>query len=148
MVHPCDNHVMLFRAGQFKYPAVQRYVHDLTGEMGEHLDSIASSLSMFIEIGSFLTPYPRSLYQQHPLMLIAGVPTIRFAQKHAAANLLNLSTVATFFSAVTATTMQFSFDQTGTPLADAVNGFWFTSLVFSIGAAVNSLLGLTWKQAM
>ncbi|CAL1699128.1 unnamed protein product [Somion occarium] len=113
--------------GQFKYPAVQRYVHDLSTEMGEHLDSITSSLSMFIEI---------------------GVPTIRFAQKHAAANLLNLSTVATFFSAVTATTMQFSFDQTGNPLADSVNGFWFTSLVFSIGAAVNSLLGLTWKQAM
>ncbi|KAI0701045.1 WD40 repeat-like protein [Cytidiella melzeri] len=113
--------------GQFKYPAVQRYLHDLTGEMGEHLDSITSSLSVFIEI---------------------GVPTIRFAQKHAAANLLNLSTVATFFSAVTATTMQFSFDQTDTNLANSVNGFWFTSLVFSIGAAVNSLLGLTWKQAM
>ncbi|KAI0346641.1 WD40 repeat-like protein [Trametopsis cervina] len=113
--------------GQFKYPAVQRYLHDLTGEMGEHLDSITSSLSIFIEI---------------------GVPTIRFAQKHAAANLLNLSTVATFFSAVTATTMQFSFDQVDTNLANSVNGFWFTSLVFSIGAAVNSLLGLTWKQAM
>ncbi|KAI0090434.1 WD40-repeat-containing domain protein [Irpex rosettiformis] len=113
--------------GQFKYPAVQRYLHDLTGEMGEHLDSITSSLSIFIEI---------------------GVPTIRFAQKHAAANLLNLSTVATFFSAVTATTMQFSFDQTDSNLANSVNGFWFTSLVFSIGAAVNSLLGLTWKQAM
>ncbi len=77
-----------------------------------------------------------------------GVPTIRNAQKHAAANLLNLSTVATFFSAVTATTMQFSFDQTGNALSDSVNGFWFTSLVFSIGAAVNSLLGVTWKQAM
>ena len=62
--------------------------------------------------------------------------------------MLNLSTVATFFSAVTATTMQFSFDQTNTSLANSVNGFWFTSLVFSIGAAVNSLLGLTWKQAM
>lgn len=37
--------------GQFKYPAVQRYLHDLTTEMGEHLDSITSSLSMFIEIG-------------------------------------------------------------------------------------------------
>ncbi len=36
---------------QFKYPAVQRYLHDLTGEMGEHLDSITSSLSIFIEIG-------------------------------------------------------------------------------------------------
>lgn len=112
---------------QFKYPAVQRYLHDLTSEMGEHLDSITSSLQIFIEI---------------------GVPTIRFAQKHAAANLLNLSTVATFFSAVTATTMQFSFDQVDGPLQNSVNGFWFTSLVFSIGAAVNSLLGLTWKQAM
>ncbi|EMD35391.1 hypothetical protein CERSUDRAFT_116166 [Gelatoporia subvermispora B] len=113
--------------GQFRYPAVQRYIHDLSAEMGEHLDSITSSLSIFIEI---------------------GVPTIRFAQKHASQNLLNLSTVATFFSAVTATTMQFSFTDTHHPLADAVNGFWFTSLVFSIGAAVNSLLGLTWKQAM
>ncbi|KAI0948106.1 hypothetical protein AcW1_009704 [Taiwanofungus camphoratus] len=113
--------------GQFKYPAVQRYLHDLTSEMGEHLDSITSSLSIFVEI---------------------GVPTIRFAQQHASQNLLNLSTVATFFSAVTATTMQFSYTMTNTPLAQWVNTFWFISLVFSIGAAVNSLLGLTWKQAM
>ena len=77
-----------------------------------------------------------------------GVHTIRFAQKHASQNLLNLSTVATFFSAVTATTMQFSFNMTANPLQNAVNSFWFTSLVFSIGAAVNSLLGVTWKQAM
>ncbi|KAI5118541.1 hypothetical protein M0805_008482 [Coniferiporia weirii] len=113
--------------GQFKYPAVQRYLHDLCAEMGDHLDTITSSLSMFLEI---------------------GIPTIRFAQKHAAANLLNLSTVATFFSAVTATTLQFSFDTTGSPVADAVNSFWFLSLVFSIASAVNSLLGVTWKQAM
>lgn len=76
------------------------------------------------------------------------MPTIRFAQKHGATNLLNLSTVATFFSAVTATTMQFSYALERTPIADTVNSFWFASLVFSIGAAVNSLLGLTWKQAM
>jgi len=36
---------------QFRYPAVQRYIHDITGEMGDHLDSITSTLSMFIEIG-------------------------------------------------------------------------------------------------
>ncbi|KAH8113819.1 WD40 repeat-like protein [Phellopilus nigrolimitatus] len=113
--------------GQFKYPAVQRYLHDLCTEMGDHLDTITSSLSMFLEI---------------------GIPTIRFAQKHAADNLLNLSTVATFFSAVTATTLQFSFDEKGHPLSDAVNSFWFLSLVFSIASAVNSLLGVTWKQAM
>ena len=76
------------------------------------------------------------------------MPTIRFAQKHGATNLLNLSTVATFFSAVTATSLQFSYALQQTLIADAVNSFWFASLVFSIGAAVNSLLGLTWKQAM
>ncbi|TFK73519.1 WD40 repeat-like protein [Pluteus cervinus] len=114
-------------SGQFRYPAVQRYIHDLTTEMGEHIDSITTTLSMFIEV---------------------GVPTIRFAQKHGATNLLNLSTVATFFSAVTATTLQFSFDLERSPASDAVNCFWFGSLVFSIAAAVNSLLGLTWKQAM
>ncbi|EPT02101.1 hypothetical protein FOMPIDRAFT_1029426 [Fomitopsis schrenkii] len=113
--------------GQFKYPAVQRYLHDLTTEMGEHLDNITAALSVFIEI---------------------GVPTIRFAQEHASQNLLNLSTVATFFSAVTATTMQFSYNMTDGVIAQAVNCFWFISLVFSIQAAVNSLLGLTWKQAM
>ncbi|KAK7044558.1 catabolite degradation [Favolaschia claudopus] len=118
-------------SGQFRYPAVQRYVHDLTVEMGEHLDSINSTLAMFVEV---------------------GVPTIRFGQKHKTDNLvsflLNLSTVATFFSAVTATTLQFSFELVENPIQHAVNGFWFSSLVFSIAAAVNSLVGLTWKQAM
>ncbi|KAI9509319.1 WD40 repeat-like protein [Russula earlei] len=113
--------------GQFRYPSVQRYLHDLLSEIGGHIESITSSLSVFVEI---------------------GVPTIRFAQEHGAANLLNLSTVATFFSAVTATTLQYTFESHSTPLEDAVNAFWFTSLVFSIAAAVNSLLGLTWKQAM
>jgi hypothetical protein len=113
-------------SGQFRYPAVQRYIQDLAVEMGEHIDSITSTLSMFIEV---------------------GVPTIRFAQKHGATNLLNLSTVSTFFSAVTATTIQFSY-QLQSPISAAVNSFWFLSLVFSIAAAVNSLLGLTWKQAM
>ncbi|KXN92165.1 hypothetical protein AN958_09257 [Leucoagaricus sp. SymC.cos] len=104
-----------------------RYLNDLSIEMGEHIDGITSTLSIFIEV---------------------GVPIIRFAQKHGATNLLNLSTVATFFSAVTATTMQFSFANNDSHIAQAVNCFWFGSLVFSIAAAVNSLLGLTWKQAM
>lgn len=77
-----------------------------------------------------------------------GVPTIRFAQEHGARNLLNLSTVATFFSAVTASTMQFSYGLDHSQISDSVNLFWFTSMVFSIAAAVNSLLGVTWKQAM
>jgi hypothetical protein len=68
--------------GQFKFPSVGSYLHDLTNEMAEHLENITSSLATFIEV---------------------GVPTIRFVQKHGASSLTNLSTVATFFSAVTAT---------------------------------------------
>ncbi|KAG2064611.1 hypothetical protein BDR04DRAFT_1162387 [Suillus decipiens] len=123
----CIGHSSQLVSGQFRYPAVQRYIHDLTTEIGEHVDSIIVNLSMFIEI---------------------GVPTIWFAQQHATGNLLNLSTIATFFSAVTATTLQFSYQLTDGVLEKSVNAFWFSSLVFSIAAAVNSLLGLTWKQAM
>jgi hypothetical protein len=36
---------------QFKYPAVQRYIHDLTSEMIEHIDNMTSTVSMFVEIG-------------------------------------------------------------------------------------------------
>jgi hypothetical protein len=82
------------------------------------------------------------------LICDVGIPTIRFAQQHGASNFLNLSTIATFFSAVTATTLQYSYQNVGTGVADVVNGFWFTSLVFSLAAAVNSLLGLTWKQSV
>lgn len=136
--------IILFE-GQFKYPAVQRYLHDLTTEMGEHLDNITAALSVFIEIGALHCTLTNPIV---PTKLLTGVPTIRFAQEHASQNLLNLSTVATFFSAVTATTMQFSYNMTDGVIAQAVNCFWFISLVFSIQAAVNSLLGLTWKQAM
>lgn len=114
-------------AGQFRFPGVTRYVHDLSTEIGEHLENITNALVVFVEI---------------------GVPTIRFVQKHGSANLLNLSTIATFFSAVTATTIQYSFDRNKTLLDAWVNAFWYSSLVFSIASAVNSLIGLTWKQAM
>lgn len=46
--------VIMFQAyliGHFRYPSVQRYVHDLSTEMGEHIDNITSTLSMFIEVG-------------------------------------------------------------------------------------------------
>jgi hypothetical protein len=39
--------------GHFRYPSVQRYLHDLVSEIGEHIESITSSLSVFIEIGLF-----------------------------------------------------------------------------------------------
>ncbi|TFK53913.1 hypothetical protein OE88DRAFT_1732658 [Heliocybe sulcata] len=104
-----------------------QYLHDRSVQFGEHLEQITSALQRFMHL---------------------GIPTIRFTQHHSANNLQNLATTATFLSAVTATTLQFSYPQNRSHLAIAVNGFWFSSLVLSIGAAVNSVLGLTWKQAM
>lgn len=55
--------------GQFRYPGVTRYVHDLSTEIGEHLENITAALVVFVEV---------------------GVPTIKFGQKHGTANLVRL----------------------------------------------------------
>ncbi|KAF8595381.1 WD40 repeat-like protein [Ceratobasidium sp. AG-I] len=113
--------------GQLKFVAVAQYINDLTEDLGVHMDSMKASLTIFIEV---------------------GVPTIRFSQKHTATGLQNLSTVATFFSGVTATTLQVSYEETGSPLPDLVNALWISSLVFSIASAINSQLAYHWRAAM
>ncbi|KIJ59079.1 hypothetical protein HYDPIDRAFT_190627 [Hydnomerulius pinastri MD-312] len=112
---------------QFLNPPVQRYINDLSTEIGDQLESIADMLNLFIE---------------------NRIPTIKFQQQRSSSNLSNLSTVSTVFSAVTATTLQFSYGTAGKAVTDTVNAFWFSSLVFSIAATVSALLGQTWKQAM
>jgi WD repeat-containing protein 26 len=114
-------------AGSFATPAIRKYVHEISGEMGIHLETITRALHDFVEV---------------------GVPAIRFSQKASGQNLLNLSTIATFFSGVTATTAQYSFDKNYNILEWMTNLFFFGSLVLSISAAINSLLGFTWKHAM
>lgn len=74
------------------------------------------------------------------------MPAIRYEQKRGAAVLLALSTGATFFSGVTATMLQISYSVSHNPVITIVNTFWFCSLVLSIGAAINSLLAMVWKQ--
>ncbi|KAG8707654.1 hypothetical protein FRC09_001682, partial [Ceratobasidium sp. 395] len=127
--------------GQLKFVAVTRYINDLSEDLGEHMDRMKDSLDNFIDV---------------------GVPTIRFSQKHTATGLQNLSTVATFFSGVTATTLQVyrclgvakrvtydrrSFNEHGRPLPDLVNALWLSSLVFSIASAINSQLAYHWRAA-
>lgn len=77
---------------------------------------------------------------------ILGLPAMQYEQQRGTDIVLNMSTVATFFSAVTATTLQMSLDLDRTPLLSIVNTFWFCSLVLSIGAALNSLLAVAWKR--
>ena len=95
--------------------------------MGHHLHAITRALDDLVE---------------------DRVPTIRFAQKSYGNNLLNLSTISTFFSGVTATAAQYSYDRNMTTLDWMTNMLFFGSLVLSISAAINSLLGFTWNHAM
>ncbi|OAX41895.1 WD40 repeat-like protein [Rhizopogon vinicolor AM-OR11-026] len=113
--------------GQFRVTAVREYVHGLTTEIGNHVDVVASTLSMFIDI---------------------GIPTIRLSQEYAASNLSNLATFGTIFSVVTATLLQLSYEKTTSTLSIIVNASWFSSLVFSVSATATSLLGLAWTQSI
>ena len=59
----------------------------------------------------------------------------------------SMTTIATFFSSVTATTLQFSYQDTSTKLGSAVNLFWFLSLVFSVSSGINSLMVMAWRKS-
>ena len=131
---------MIVTSGRFRNPAVQRYLHNLSSDLGERVTSVTSALSLFVEVGKPLY-FIQILSPCLPYFAISGVPTIRSAQSRAAENPTNLLTIATFFSSVTATSLQFSVSDTNNPVANAVNAFWFSSLVLSIG---ESTPGVQW----
>lgn len=61
---------------------------------------------------------------------------------------MNVSTLSIVFGAVDASLLACSAHMTGNILANSVNMFWMSSLIFSIAGGVNGLLGLTWKQSI
>ncbi|CAE6343174.1 unnamed protein product [Rhizoctonia solani] len=65
---------------------------------------------------------------------------IRDAQTQRGQGLQGLSAVATFFSAITASTIQYQLQtsDTSTPLQSAVNGLWIISLACSVASAVSA----------
>ncbi|KAF8321260.1 hypothetical protein DL93DRAFT_2073072 [Clavulina sp. PMI_390] len=72
---------------------------------------------------------------------------IEHAQKRKANGLLNISTVATFFSGVTATAIQYSFASNDGATQQIVNFSWTSALVFSLASAINSQLAYRWQVA-
>ena len=61
---------------------------------------------------------------------------------------MDFATVAIFFSSITATTLQFSFQSGDSTISSTiVNLCWFASLVLSIASATNSLLGVLVHQS-
>ncbi|PAV18424.1 WD40 domain containing protein [Pyrrhoderma noxium] len=75
------------------------------------------------------------------------VAMIRRTQDISSQRYLNLTTVATFLSSVTATTLQITAGDQQSVLSIIMNTMWFTSLVFSTASAVYSLLIMTWSRS-
>ncbi|KZS90004.1 WD40 repeat-like protein [Sistotremastrum niveocremeum HHB9708] len=113
--------------GQLRSPEVNQYIIALTPKIGLHIETLSSTILLFIE---------------------SELPAIQRAQSRRASSLVNFSTVATFFSAVTASTLQVSATVNQSLLGDFVNTFWIASLIFSIAAVVNSLMGLSWSSKL
>lgn len=97
--------------GQPNEEHVQRYVHELMAEFGRHLHDMALTLSTFIDTSSVFSKFYnffRSMKQ-----VLAGIPAIRLIQERRASYLKNISTLATFFSAVTATILSVTMQPSG-----------------------------------
>ena len=85
--------------------------------------------------------------RQYMTLLIALPTFLADEKERATTRYVNITTIATFFSSVTATTLQMSISFTQSTLWNAVNFFWFISLVFSVSSGVSSLLGMTWRKS-
>ena len=68
-------------------------------------------------------------------------------EERATTRYLVLTTIATFFSSITATTLQLSYQQPSSRLNSVVNLLWFMSLVFSVSSGVSSLLSMMYRKA-
>ncbi|KAH8109977.1 hypothetical protein DFH11DRAFT_843665 [Phellopilus nigrolimitatus] len=77
-----------------------------------------------------------------------GVPIICSAQQYKSSRYLDMMTIATFLSGVSASMLQVSVNDSTNATGIAANTFFFSSLVFSIGSAVNSLLVMTWRTSV
>lgn len=137
------SHAPLLFVARLNQRPVQRYVLELTEDIGENVTKLTVALSTFSSNGERVVPLES---EQDQNAFGPGIPAIRHEHRRDSENLLNMSTVATFFSAVTATTLQMALSAPRGPLLSIVNTFWFCSLVFSIGSALNSLLAVAWKR--
>ena len=102
------------------------YRHDLCAILGNQISDFRQALNDFVEIGS---------------------SAVQASQEYRRLNLRNMSTIATFFSAVASAMAQLSIPMHETTLEKAVGLLFIASLIFSIGAIIQSLWALAWDHA-
>ncbi|KAI5121103.1 hypothetical protein M0805_001960 [Coniferiporia weirii] len=119
----------------------------------KHIVNVTEGLSEIFESGERKSPVSVRNYlilHNLPLPPSQAIPEFLEArEKVLSIDYDNMLTAATFFSAVTATTLQLSYaynSSTRASLGVAVNTLWFVALVFSTASSLNSLVGLMWYQ--
>ncbi|KAG8991861.1 hypothetical protein FRB90_001203, partial [Tulasnella sp. 427] len=104
---------------------IRQYIWQTMREMTNQIPTIEKAFSKFVE---------------------GGVTITQDAQEKSQSRFQNMSTVATFLSAVTATTMQYTMSENS--LGAIVMGLWLSSLILSIASAIISQLVIHWRAAM
>lgn len=119
------------------------YINFLWGQLDSDFKAFLDQLTAISEKGM---PSKASLLGCCA-QIIKEIATVRQTQEFLSQRYLNLTTVATFLSSVTATTLQITANDTASTLETLINTLWFLSLVFSTASAVYSLLVMTWRQS-
>lgn len=119
-------------------------------ELADLFDICATELSGFQKQGAFSTGHELLHSATAHKTCLPGVPLIRTSQASQSERYLSLTTIATFFFAVTSSTLQVAFqsdpDTDNESLNSAVNTFFLLSLVFSPASAVQALLAMAWME--
>ena len=120
-------------------------MEDILSGSEKVMSEVAEELRSFGERG--MLRYSKLRFKQYMILLIALPTFLADEKERATTRYVNITTIATFFSSVTATTLQMSISFTHSTLLNAVNFFWLVSLVFSVSSGVSSLLGMTWIKS-
>ena len=124
------------------------FLKDLTRRLVKAMSSVCGELQAFRDKCMLVRASKQDIFSEHLFRNIALPMFISEDNERATTRYLSITTIATFFSSITATTLQFSFDQQTSKLWVAVNAFWFMSLVFSIASAANAIFAITWRKSL
>lgn len=119
----------------------------LTDWVEPAIESLIEPVRNFQDKGELSSATYIHVYPQSYLR-ISGIPMIGFAQQNKTSRYFDMTTIATFLSGVTASMIQVTASASDTATGVAANTFFFSSLVFSIGSAVNSLLVMSWRRSV
>ncbi|KAA1477043.1 hypothetical protein DENSPDRAFT_567548 [Dentipellis sp. KUC8613] len=108
-------------------------IPDLVSSLNDDIKGLSTDVSSATESGEF------RLY--FILFISDPIHTVNFTKRLVIERLSNHLIGATFFSSVTATTISITF-QDSHGLGNAVNAFWFLSLVLSVASVATSISGL------